>query len=131
MNVFAHPTYTSVLLNYNGGFYAQDSWTIDRLTLNYGLRADFAAVSVPSTPKGQGRFVGSYVLTGRDASELPGFGPDFAPRFSAVYDVFGDARTALKFGVEQVHARRRRRSAKPLLLRGEHQRHARLVRLPT
>ena len=98
VNVFAHPTYTSVMLNYNGGFYAQDSWTIDRLTLNYGLRADFAAVSVPSTPKGQGRFVGSYVLTGRDSSELPGFGPDFAPRFSAVYDVFGDARTALKFG---------------------------------
>ena len=98
VNVFAHPTYTSVMLNYNGGFYAQDSWTIDRLTLNYGLRADFAAVSVPATPKGQGRFVGSYVLTGRDSAELPGFGPDFAPRFSAVYDVFGDARTALKFG---------------------------------
>ena len=57
VNVFSHPTFTAVKLDYNGGFYAQDSWTIDRLTLNYGLRMDFSAVSVPATPKGQGRFV--------------------------------------------------------------------------
>ena len=29
---------------------------------------------------------------------LPTFGPDWSPRFSAAYDLFGDARTALKFG---------------------------------
>ena len=98
VNVFSHPTFTAVKLDYNGGFYAQDSWTIDRLTLNYGLRMDFSAVSVPATPKGQGRFVDSYILTGRDSADLPRFGPDFSPRLSVAYDVFGDARTALKFG---------------------------------
>ena len=98
VRTWAWPNYTSVKLNYNGGIYAQDSWTLDRLTLNYGLRMDFAAVSVPETPKGFGRFVDSYTLLGRDSAELPSFGPDFSPRLSIAYDVFGDARTALKFG---------------------------------
>ena len=84
-------------LDYNGGIYAQDSWTVDRLTLNYGLRVDWAAVSIPDTPKGLGRFTPSDVRPGRARNELPSYGPDFSPRFSMAYDVFGDARTALKF----------------------------------
>ena len=98
VRIFAHPIYTGLKLNYNGGFYAQDSWTIDRLTINYGARIDISAVSVPETPKGLGRFTEGYLLTGRPSSELPRFGPDLAPRLSVAYDLFGDARTALKFG---------------------------------
>ena len=96
--VWGHPTNLDYKLDYNGGIYAQDSWTIDRLTLNYGMRVDFGAISVPEAPKGSGRFVPAQLQPGRLQSELPSFGPDFSPRFSVAYDVFGDARTALKFG---------------------------------
>ena len=91
-----NPSYFSGKLDYNSGIYAQDSWTLDRLTLNYGMRVDFAAASVPQLPKVGGRFVGGFTYDGID--DLPKFGPDLSPRLSAAYDVFGDARTALKFG---------------------------------
>ena len=98
VQVYNHPSNLSYKLDYNGGFYAQDSWTIDRLTLNYGMRLDFAAISVPEAPKGSGRFVRAQLQPGRPSSDLPSFGPDISPRLSVAYDVFGDARTALKFG---------------------------------
>ncbi len=98
VNVLSDPSFRNYKLAYNGGFYAQDSWTIDRLTLNYGMRVDFAAVEIPEAPKGPGRFVPAFMQRGRPSSELPRFGPDFSPRLSVAYDVFGDARTALKFG---------------------------------
>ena len=98
VNVLSDPSYLAYKLDYNGGLYAQDSWTIDRLTLNYGMRVDFAGVSIPEVPKGPGRFVPAFMQRGRPGSELPSFGPDFSPRLSVAYDVFGDARTALKFG---------------------------------
>ena len=96
VGVYNHPAYSRANLDYNGGIYAQDSWTIDRLTINYGLRMDFASVSVPATPKPLGRFVN--VFSYPAGENLPRFGPDWAPRFSVAYDLFGDARTALKFG---------------------------------
>ena len=98
VGVYNHPSNLAYKLDYNGGFYAQDSWTVDRLTLNYGMRIDFAAISVPEAPRGSGRFVPALLQPGRAQSELPKFGPDFSPRLSVAYDVFGDARTALKFG---------------------------------
>ena len=76
--------------------YAQDSWTLDRLTINAGLRVEFARPRNPAAPKPAGRFsaIGEFpALEG-----LPDFGPDWAPRLSLVYDVFGNARTAAKFG---------------------------------
>ena len=103
------PSFSRHDLDYNGGIYAQDSWTIDRLTLNYGLRMDIGRASVPATPKPGGRFVDTFEYpavpycgsgaTGNVTDYcLPTFGPDWSPRFSAAYDLFGDARTALKFG---------------------------------
>ena len=90
--MLSDPSYLAYKLDYNGGFYAQDSWTIDRLTLNYGMRIDFAAVSIPEVPKGPDWFVPAFMQPGRPQSELPSFGPDFSPRLSVAYDVFGDAR---------------------------------------
>ena len=97
VHVYNFPENRAHNLDYNGGIYAQDSWTVDRLTLNYGLRVDWAAVSVPDLWKGLGRFTREQVRPGRPSSELPSYGPDFSPRVSIAYDVFGDARTALKF----------------------------------
>jgi len=96
VGVYNHPSFSAHNLDYNGGIYAQDSWTIDRMTINYGARMDFGSVSVPATPKPGGRFVGAFEYAANES--IPKFGPDFAPRLSVAYDLFGDARTALKFG---------------------------------
>ena len=100
VRIYNHPSNLTYQLDYNGGVYAQDSWTIDRLTLNYGMRVDFASVSVPEAPKGSGRFVPAQLQPSRGGAgdPMPKWGPDISPRLSVAYDVFGDARTALKFG---------------------------------
>ncbi|MCH7748866.1 MAG: hypothetical protein IH939_12315, partial [Acidobacteria bacterium] len=90
-----HPSNVIADLSYNGGFYAQDSWTLDRLTLNYGLRVDLADTAIPAVVKPGGRFSPAILY---DRIELPNLGPDFSPRLSVAYDLFGNAKTALKFG---------------------------------
>ena len=66
---------------------------VDRLTLNYGARVDWASMSIPEQTKPGGRFVPEVFFP---EVPLPDFGPDFAPRLSIAYDLFGDAKTALK-----------------------------------
>ena len=78
------------------GIYGQDSWTINRLTLNYGARWEYFASGIPVETSGTGRFV----------SSVRSFGPidmptwtSIAPRGGVVYDLFGDQKTALKFSL--------------------------------
>lgn len=102
VTVYNDPTLDRVDVGYDTGFYAQDSWTIDRLTLNYGARIDIADAHIPPIVKLQGRFTNS-VDFGDTALfpnpvDFPSFGPDFSPRLSAVLDAFGNGKTALKFG---------------------------------
>ena len=40
----------------------------------------------------------NFDAAGNTIGGLPKFGPDWSPRLSVAYDLFGDARTALKFG---------------------------------
>jgi hypothetical protein len=46
VTVYNDPSISRVDIDYDSGIYAQDSWTIDRLTINYGGRIDFAKSSV-------------------------------------------------------------------------------------
>ena len=74
-------------------FYAQDQWTVKRLTLNYGLRFDYFNGYVPAEHVDAGRFVGA-----RDFAAVacvPCWW-DLTPRVGASYDLFGTGRTALK-----------------------------------
>jgi hypothetical protein len=84
-------------LNADFGLFGQDSWTRRRLTINYGLRYDYFKSSIPAETKTAGRFVGATSYAG---DTMPVW-KTVSPRFGLVYDVFGNAKTALKFGVNK------------------------------
>ena len=105
VSVLNDPNLTRTDVNYDLGIYAQDAWTIDRLTLNYGVRLDMADSSIPQLYKPAGRFGAAidFADTTRfpNPVDFPSWGPDFSPRFSLAYDAFGNGRTALKFGLNR------------------------------
>jgi hypothetical protein len=78
----------------NVGIYAQDSWRLDRLTLNYGVRFDYLKQTIVGQDAQIGRFANSPAY---DDITLPTWAT-WSPRTSAVYDVFGDGKTAVRFG---------------------------------
>jgi hypothetical protein len=84
------------------GFYAQDTWTLNRLTVNAGLRWERLAHEVSASTSGQGRFVPERTF---DAIPMPTWN-DFAPRVGVVYDLFGNAKTAVKFSVNRYNESR-------------------------
>ena len=83
-------------LKYDLGLYVQDSWTLKRLTLNPGLRVELFNTYVPAQASPPGRFV-PFRSFGK-IENLPNW-KDWAPRFGAAYDLFGDSRTAVKVHV--------------------------------
>ena len=84
------------------GIFAQDSWTLKRLTVNGGLRWEYLNSEVSAQESGNGRFVGERKF---DAVPMP-IWKDLAPRFGVVYDLFGNAKTALKFGLNRYNESR-------------------------
>jgi hypothetical protein len=75
------------------GLFVQDSWTIHRLTANGGLRFDYLKNSVPPQTSSAGIFVPARNFAGVAVPEWK----NWSPRVGLAYDVFGNARTALKF----------------------------------
>ena len=74
------------------GFYAQDQWTLDRLTLNYGVRLDLFQGLYPDHTLPQTTwFPGASFL-----SQTVANWKDLSPRLGLVYDLRGDGRTTLK-----------------------------------
>jgi hypothetical protein len=95
----AFPVDFRVDINHQFGVYAQDRWTIDRLTLNLGLRYDwfqnsFPAQTVGPTPLAPAR---DFTYSKTEGLSLH----DLNPKLSAAYDLAGDGRTAFKVSLNR------------------------------
>jgi hypothetical protein len=90
------PQWAAEKIKYDLGVYLQDSFTYKRLTLNPGIRWEAFNTYVPEQGSPAGRFVPARHFD--EIKDLPNW-RDVAPRFGAVYDVFDDGKTALKFHV--------------------------------
>ena len=91
--VFSTPVHTKEYINADLGLFVQDSWTVNRLTVSPGVRFEYLNGSIRDSVMPPGRFVGARSVT--TVGNLPNWF-DVAPRLSAVYDLFGNAKTAIK-----------------------------------
>jgi len=87
-------------LNAAVAIYGQDAWTLGRITITYGLRWEYVSEQVSGQPAQHGRF-----------ANIPAFGDihmpiwrTFSPRTAVVYDLFGNAKTAIRFGFNRFEA---------------------------
>src|SRR5262249_28936458 len=81
-------------MNANIGVYAQDSWRLNKLTINYGGRWDYLKQTIVGQDAQIGRFANSPAYGDID---FPTWST-FSPRTSVVYDLFGNGKTAVRFG---------------------------------
>ncbi len=87
------PTTAEQKVNSDFGIFAQDSWTMSRLTLNVGGRFDHFNAEVPA----QSAPAGTWIVA-RDfpaIKNVPNWN-DWSIRFAGAYDLFGTGKTALK-----------------------------------
>ena len=76
--------------------YAQDQWTIKRLTLNLGVRYSLYDMTIPAMHLGAGVYVPA-----RDFPEVK-HSPrweSLSPRVGTAYDLFGNGKTAIKWAL--------------------------------
>jgi len=91
------PTFVTGKVDGEGGLYAQDRWTMDRLTLSLGVRFDWFNASIP------GYHLSPSIITPGRNYDVPDYQSvrqrDITPKMAASWDVFGDGKTALKVNV--------------------------------
>lgn len=84
---------------YDMGIYAQDKWTIRRLTLNAGARFDYIRIYDKGQTLGPGSLVPRRNFSIPE-TELNNF-KDIVPRLAGSYDLFGNGKTAVKLSLNK------------------------------
>jgi hypothetical protein len=79
-------------------FYAQDQWTINRLTVNAALRYEWAKSWAPEGKNGVIANRWTPALLDPRTEGVTGY-HDLSPRVGFAYDVFGTGKTAVRFNV--------------------------------
>jgi hypothetical protein len=98
VTVYNTPVTSRDRLNADIGIFVQDSWRLKRLTMNAGLRWEHVNAQTEAWSAPEGRFVPRREVAA--VKNLPDW-YDWAPRFSVVYDLFGDSRTAIKYAANR------------------------------
>ena len=101
VDVWNTPLEAPGIVDYDAAFFLQDTWTIKRLTINPGLRIEWFSAGMRAASSPAGRFVPARFFA--EERGLLKWGPDYAPRFAAAYDLFGNGRTALKTNYSKYH----------------------------
>ena len=97
------PLFYSERLNRDLGIYIQDSWRLNRLTANLGLRWETLNAQVNAGKSPAGRFVPERTFA--EIKDVPAWN-DLAPRMALVYDLFGNGRTAIKYSLNRYNLSR-------------------------
>jgi hypothetical protein len=95
--VFNTPVATRVTVK-DYAFFAQDSWTLKRFTVNAGVRVDVFNGRVDEQEAGAGSFAPARRFEA--IKNVPAW-TDVVPRLAFVYDLSGKGTTALKWNVSQ------------------------------
>ncbi len=95
---YTYPYSTVAKVKWYMGAFAQDQWTINRMTLNLGLRFDalnawVPAQTYPATPIVDARSFG-------EIKDAPNW-KDLNPRLGVAYDLFGNGKTAIKASISR------------------------------
>jgi hypothetical protein len=93
----ATPTESLSVMKAELGIYAQDKWTVNKLTLNGGIRYDYLAGYFPELHLGPAYFVPNRDITFAREDSIAW--KDISPRIGGAYDLFGDGKTALKASI--------------------------------
>jgi hypothetical protein len=91
--VYNSPATAVQNVNTDFGSYVQDTWTMKRLTLNYGARFEHFNASIPAESSPASTWIGARNFPA--IPDVPNWN-DWAVRLAAAYDLSGDGRTAFK-----------------------------------
>jgi carboxypeptidase family protein len=99
ITLYATPYHDGWNLDHDLGIYAQDKWTIERLTINAGVRFDAFKSSFPAETYGPIQFAPTrnFTLPKTPNSDWK----DVTPRVGAAYDLFGNGKTAVKVSLNK------------------------------